>query len=193
MQTPKGYNLVRDSLNHTPESRRLFQSFQRLFIEDIFSSITDKTGQIDFSKARNILKNNNVRQVVENIGGNRLVMRFNQLENFANNLESNINLFKAPATQSLFKRVLENTKSAGLVAGVLHALHMPLPIIAGLGLIKGAGSISKITYNAIRTKLLQNPKALRILENISIANSTEQLAKQLPRLIAEFEKESDSE
>ena len=193
MQTPKGYNLVRESLNATPQSRRLFQSFERLFIEDIFSSITDKNGVIDFAKARTIIKNNDVRRVVESIGGDTLVRRFNQLETFAENLERNTNVFKSPETQTLFKKLAQTTKSAGIVGAILHSLHVPLPIIAGLGIFKGTVSAGKVGFDAIKSQLLNNPKAIRILESISIANTTEELSKQLPRLIAEIEKMSDAQ
>lgn len=188
MQTPKGYNLVRESLNATPQSRRLFQSFERLFIEDIFSSITDKNGVIDFAKARTIIKNNDVRKVVESIGGETLVRRFRQLESFAENLERNTNLFKSPETQSFFKQLVKNTKSAGIVGAILHSLHVPLPVIGALGIGKGLLAGGKISYDALKIKLLNNPKAIRILESISIASTTEELAKQVPRLIAEIEK-----
>lgn len=193
MSTPKGYNLVRESLNATQESRRLFQSFERLFVEDIFSSVMDSTGQLDFKKSRNIFKNRDIREVTENIGGQRLLSRFHELENFANNFERNINVFKSPETQSLFKRVVKGAGTASLVGGLLHALHVPLPIIAGLGLVKGGATVSKITYDAIKSRLLQNPRAIRALERISTASTPEELAKQLPRLIAEFEKESGDE
>lgn len=193
MQTPKGYNLVRESLNATPQSRELFQSFERLFVEDIFSSITNSTGEIDFNKARNIFKNRDVREVTERIGGPNIIRRFNQLEGFANNFDRNMNLYKSPETKSLFQRLASNTKSAGVIGAVLHALHMPWPIIAGLGITKGVLSGGKITYDALSKQLLQNPRAVRILESISIASTTEELAKQVPRLIAEIEKTNESD
>lgn len=193
MQTPKGYNLVRESLNGTLESRRLFNSFQRLFIEDIFSSITDKTGQIDFNKARNIFKNRDVRDVVESIGGNTLVRRFIQLEEFANSFERNLDLFRSPETQSLFKKLIKETKSAGLIGAILHALHVPLPVITGLGITKALYSGGKVGYKALQSRLLSNPRAVNILESISRANTTQELAKQVPRLLAQFDKEIDDE
>lgn len=193
MQTPKGYNLVRESLRASPESRRLFESFERLFIEDIFSSITDSTGQIDFKKARNIFKNRDVRQVTEEIGGPRLVGRFNELETFANSFDRNLNLYKSPETQSLFKKVVAEGKNAGLVGLVLHSLHVPIEIIAGLGLLKATAGVSKVGFKAIQDAVLSNPKAVRALEAISRATTTEELAKQLPRFLKEIEVSNDEE
>lgn len=187
MQTPKGYQIVQETMSASPESRRLFRSFQRLFIEDIFKSITDKSGQIDFTKAKNILKNDDVRQVVERIGGESLVSRFRQLENLSQNLQRNLNLYKNPETQSFFKELIKKTKSAGLIGAILHALHIPLPVIAALGFGKALLEGGKVSFNALKSKLLMNPRAIRALEAISNANSTEELAKQAPRLIKEFE------
>ena len=67
-------------------------------------------------------------------------------------------------------------------------MHVPLPVIAGLGIGKGLLSGGKITYDALKSQLLSNPRAVRILESISIASTTEELMKQVPRLITEIEK-----
>jgi hypothetical protein len=191
MQTPKGYQIVRESLNGTPQSKELFQSFQRLFLEDIVTSITDKSGVIDFSKARQIFKNPEMRQVVEQIGGPSLIRRFEQLESFANNFERNMALYSKPETQSLVKGIVGKIKNAGLITAVLHAMHIPWAVIAGLGLATGVAKVSKLTYNALQRKILSNPRAIHYLEKVSQAKTTEELAKQLPRLIAELELEED--
>lgn len=191
MQTPKGYNIVQESLRGTPESRRLFSSIERLFLEDIFSSIRDKTGAIDFSKARNILKNSDVSNVVERIGGDTLVRRFRDLERYSNNLERNLNLYKTPAAQSFFRSALKGVRNAGLVGSVLHALHFPVELTAGLGLLTGAGQLSKLTFNTLKSRVLSNPRAVNALERLSTSSNIEQLSKQLPRLIAEIEGETE--
>lgn len=193
MQTPKGYALARESLNATPESRRLFQSFERLFLEDIFNSVRSNTGEIDFTKARNLLKNNDVREVIRRIGGDRLLTRFSELQGFAQNLERNINLFKAPETQSFFSRLGKETKSAGMVGAMLHSLGIPLPLLAGLGFAKGIGSGAKISFQTLQSKILQNPRAVRALESISTASTTEQVLLAVQRLQKYIEKESDSD
>jgi hypothetical protein len=188
MQTPKGYALVAESMNGTPQSRELFQSFQRLFVEDIFSSITDKTGMIDFKKAQNILKNDDVRSVVRQIGGNNLINRFSQLERYAENLERNIALYKNPETISLFKKLTSEAKTAGLVGAILHSLHVPTEVIVGLGAGKLVLSGGKAVTGKLIDSVLSNPRAVNALEAISRASTPQEIAKQLPRLIAELEK-----
>jgi hypothetical protein len=193
METPKGYMIVKESLNGSPQGRQIFQAAERLFIEDIFTSITDKSGRIDFGKARNIFKNREVRQVTEMIGGQGLVGRFEALETIANNFERNVSLYSNPQTQSLFKSLFKNVKDAGFAGTILHALHVPWPVIVGLGLGKAATGAAKLGYNALQKKVLSNPEAVRILGLISTANTPEELAKQLPRLITQIEKKSENE
>lgn len=193
MQTPKGYDIVRESMSGTRNSRELFSSFERLFIEDIFSSITDKTGRIDFSKARNIFKNRDVREVARRIGGDDIIRRFTQLEEFANNLARNQELYKSQATQSLFKSMLSNVKSSALIGGLFHLLGMPGSALAAMGIGKAGIGAFKGGYTGLKSKILNNPRALRALESITIANTTEELAKQLPRLIAELDKTIDDD
>src|SRR5690606_24405509 len=187
MQTPKGYNLVNETLRSTPESRRLFQTFQRQFVEDIFNSVRDPSGRIDFTKAQNIFKNSDIRQVTEMIGGPNLVSRFDLLQNAATNFKNNISLFSNPKTQSLVKEATKGLKNAGLVGTVLHSLRVPWPIITGLGLAKVAKETSKVSYAALQRKVLSNPRAVSILESISQARTSEEVAKQIPRLLKEID------
>ena len=193
MTTPKGYRLVKETMGANQQSRELFKTYERLFLEDIFNSILDKNGVIDFQKARNIFKKQDIRNVVSEIGGENLVNRFNQLEQMANNLEKNITLYKSPQTKTFFQKVVAGTKSAGLVGAILHSLHVPTSIIAGLGLIKGGGAITKIAFDAIKTKILSNPRAVKILDNISKARSIDTLSEQIPRLLTEIEKNQKSD
>ena len=188
MQTPKGLQIVRETLNGTPQSREVLRSVERLFVEDIFSSITDGSGMIDFKKARSIFKNQDIHNVVEEIGGGNLVRRFTQLETFANNLERNIGLYKTPEAQSLFQKIIKNSKKAGTAGVLLHLLHMPMEVIAGLGITKAAYEAAKTVGSATQRKILSSPRAVRALESISLANSTQELSKQLPRLMSEIDK-----
>ena len=188
MQTQKGYRIVKDALNRTPRSRELLKSFERLFLEDFVSSITDGSGMIDFKKARQIFNNAETKEVLQQIGGDNLIKRFNQLEQFSNNLERNISLYSKPEVQSLFKQIIgEGAKSIPLGI-LLHAVHVPWPVIVGLGLGKAAGKVGKIGYQALEKRILSNPKAIHYLEQLSQAKTVEEVAKQLPRLAAELDK-----
>lgn len=189
MDTPKGLTLVRETLNQSPQGRQILQSVERQFIEDIFSSIREPSGAIDFSKARTVFKNLGVRQSAEMIGGEGMVRRFDRLEQMSNNLDRNLKLYSNPETQTFLKKAFKDIKGAGVAATFLHAIHVPWPAIAGIGLAKAGAGASKLGYNALQRKLLTNPTAFNILESISRATNKEQLATQIPRLITELSKE----
>ncbi len=190
METPKGYLIVKDALSGSPQGKDIFQAAERLFIEDIYNSITDKNGMIDFAKANNIFKNKEVSQVTEMIGGKGLVSRFEQLETFANAFEKNLQLYSTPQTQSLFKSLFKNVKDAGIVGGILHALHVPWPVIVSLGLGKATIGAANLGYSALQKQVLSNPEAVRLLGLISKSSTTEELAKQVPRLLVEIERQN---
>ena len=187
MGTPKGYNIVRETLNTSPQGREMFQSFQRLFMEDLFTAVRDPSGRIDFSKAKNVFKNPETRQVAELINPG-LSRRLDQLETIATNFENNISLFSQPETKTVLQGAMKNVKDAGVVGALLHALHVPWPVIISLGLAKATAGTGKIGFKALQSKILSNPKALNMLESISVATTSQELAKQIPRLITEIEK-----
>lgn len=188
METSKGYQLVKGSMMGTPKSRELFKSFERLYMEDIVTSISDELGAIDFSKARNIFKNPDTRKVVQQIGGDSLVNRFQQLEKFANNFAKNIDLYSKPETQTLLRSLVRGSKESLPVAVLLHALHVPWPILAGTGIALTGAKVGKLTFDALQKRLLSNPKAVHYLEALSKATTTAEIAKQFPRLLAEMQK-----
>lgn len=192
METPKGYGIVRESLTQTPQGREIFRSFERLFIEDLFHSITDSGGQIDFSKATNIFKNRETRQVTEMIGGRNLVNNFDYLQTFANNFQRNTALYSTPQTQGFFRSLFRSGRDASIMATLMHAVHVPWPIIVGLGLAKVGHTITKPIVSQLERVILGNPRALNILGSISRASTVEELSKQVPRLIEEIRKTSDA-
>jgi hypothetical protein len=190
MGTPKGYNLTRQTLQTSQEGRQMFSAFERLYMEDLFSAVRDPSGRIDFNKAKNIFKNPETRQVAELINPG-MTRRFEQIETIANNFENNVNLFSQPQTKTVLQSAMKGVKDTGITGGILHALHVPWPIIVSLGLGKAGVGTAKVGYNALERRLLSNPRALDILEAISNVSTSEELAKQLPRLITEVEKKEN--
>lgn len=193
METPKGYNIVKESLIGTPQGRELFKSFERLFLEDFFTSIKDKSGKIDFNKTREVFKNRDVRNVIQEIGGDTLIKRFNQLESFAQSFENNMQMYKSPETKSFMQRAALEIKTSGVSAAILHAIGVPKELLAIIGLGKLIKSGLVGSYGTIEKKVLSDPKAMRFLEEVSRSSTKEQLAKQLPRLINRIEEISDEQ
>ena len=128
-----------------------------------------------------------IRNVVKKIGGEELLQQFSTLEKMATNLERNKNLYTQPEVQSLFKRILGSATKSAMLGTMLHLLHVPIPVLAALGFTKLAVEATKASYKTIKNGILKNPRAFRILEQISNADSLKKLAEQLPRLMNELE------
>lgn len=192
METPKGYALVREAMNGSPQSRELFQSFERLFVEDLFQS-TMKNGQIDFGKAKEIFKNDNIRNVTRQIGGQQLVDRFERLERYANNFQANKDLYKSAEAQSFISKMVASSKNAGLIGMLMHAFHFPYPVIAAAGIGAAGLKTGKVGYQALDKMVFSNPRITHYLEALSRARTLPELQKQLPRLIVEIDKQQEKE
>ena len=191
MQTPKGLRLVRESLNSTANGRRLLKTIEKQYVQDLFSTVLDKNGKIDFTKARNIIKDADTRAVLQEIGGNHLVGQFDRLERMANNLQRNIDLYKNPKVISLIQEASKKLKGSAMLGAFFHMLNVPTPIIIGLGLAKSVGELTAIAGKSAFKKLLSNPRSVQILEQISNANTAEKLMEQIPRLIGEINKKEE--
>lgn len=187
METPKGYNIVAQTLNYSPESRNLFRAFQRQFVEDIFEGVRDKSGRIDFKKATNIIKDQETRTVLRNIGGQPLVDRLENLERYASNFERNSSLYKTPEVQSIFKKVVGAGKNAGIIGYVMHTMHMPPEAMVAAGLGLGLYEGGKVAGQAVWRQFLSSPRAVALVERLSLATSAQQVAHILPKLVNEFE------
>lgn len=188
METPKGYNLVAQTLNYSPEARDIFRTFQRQFVEDLFDSVKDKTGKIDFKKAQNIIKEPQTRTVLRNIGGDPLVERIENLQRFSENFERNSDLYKTAQVQSIFKEVLQSGRNAGVLGYMLHTLHIQPEIMVSLGLGGALYKSSQIIGKGIINKFLSSPRAVALVESLSNATTPEQVAQILPRLVIEFDR-----
>lgn len=188
MGTRKGYDLVRESLNGSQQSREIFQSYQRLFLEDMVKSITTDTGAIDFKKAARIFENTETRHVLNEMGGPRLSERFDQLQRSAQNFQRNIDLYSKPPVQNMVKTIWEEAKGTSVTAGLMHQLGLPWPVIVGLGVAqKLAPKIAGMTFKSIKDKVLSNPRALHYWELVSESTNAKDLATQLPKLIKELQ------
>jgi hypothetical protein len=183
MQTLKGYNFVKDTFSKTPNGKEIFRSLEKLFIDDLFESVIDSTGNFDFSKAKEILKNRNIREVVNHIGGKDMVKRFSDLEKASINFMENNALYKSPEKIGLIKQATTKIVNTGVVAAALHSLGVPYSVIAGMGLIKAGASISKSVSKMVMRKILQNPNAVEAIRKLSVAKTAKDASKQISRLV----------
>lgn len=183
MENQKGYNLVAESLNSTPEGRKIFDATKRMFVEDVFNEVMDKNGVIDFIKARKIIKNDDTKKVLEAIGGEGLTKRFSKIEKYAENFQNNMDLYKSNKTQTAMQEIIKTTKNSGLLTGVLYSLGLPHSVVAGFGLSPILAKGGKISYDKAMTKVLTNPKSANMLENLSKATTQQDLLILLPKFV----------
>lgn len=93
MQTLPGYKIVENALTRTPAGREVFNDMKRIFVGDIFESIVKENGTIDWSKAKDLIKNPDIRKVVRQISGEQGVNFLENLEKTAGKLEANVQRF----------------------------------------------------------------------------------------------------
>lgn len=191
MGTPKGYGLVRETLNQSNEGKNVLQSFNRLFVDDLVQSISDSSGRIDFKKSRNIFKNIEMRQATEQIAGPGVARRFDQLEQAALNFERNSNMYSSEPSQSIIKSAVKNIRDSSIIGTVLHSLHVPWSVIAAAGLGGATIGTTKSASKSVMRRVLANPKAVNLLDKLSRSTTPEQVANQLPRLIEEVRKHNN--
>jgi len=109
MKTREGYSAVKDILNQSPEGRQMFKSLQKQTVENLMSSVV-KEGQIDFVKARDILSDPHMRDIVKEVMGESGVKFFRELEFYGKNMAENLQRFKA-AEPSIFKKFFDKITS----------------------------------------------------------------------------------
>lgn len=193
METPKGLQAVRQALNGTPQGRELMKILERKFVEDFFENALDKNRMLDFKKAKQLLSNADLKQVIENIGGDRLVNRFNELARYADNLEKNLAKFAKSDQRGFIQKSMDTARNTGMVGFVLHALHVPWEVMGMLGIgFLGAKGVSAGSQ-AILRRIVQSPKAIAIIRELSIAKTAKDVSTQLLRLDAEIEKFNDDQ
>jgi hypothetical protein len=89
MQTPEGYNIVKQTLERTPKGKEVFKVMQKQFVQDLFQSVLDDSGKINWSKAANLVKDPQVKSVLRSIGGEDLINFFRSMEKYGTNIQNN--------------------------------------------------------------------------------------------------------
>lgn len=182
MKTAKGYQLVKESMNATPETRKVFKALERQVVEDIFSEFLDKGGRLDFNKIESVFKNKEIRDVVRQIGGDRLVKQFLDLEKMAKNFQRNSKLYSTPEAKSLMSKMVKEGWKLAAITPFLHMLHFPSALIGLVGVGRAGILASTPLFRELKDRILTNPKIFRALEQLSLADTAQKLEKSLFRL-----------
>lgn len=188
MQTRNGYRIVSNTLNRTPNGKRVFRAMERLFVEDLFQSVLDKSGKVDWKKAQNILKNDELHPILNNIGGKELMNFMNNVENYGKNITTNLAHFSG-TDRTVLNELLKAIKSP--TKWLLSALSSGL-IGPGAGLAVGAGAhiASESFWKMLSTPEVQ--QIIRRLSNLEInAREFKQLALKLDLALQPRKEESN--
>lgn len=189
MKTPKGLQAVRESFRGSRQGQEIMNSLERLFIEDLFQSVIDQSGQIDFKKAQNILANPELAQSIRMIGGDKMVRGFQELETMAKNLQTNIAKYSSGSQKSVLQAVTNEIKNQGAVGLVLHSLfHLPWPILAGISLMRTGWNASSIVGRKLLSMVMRNENIVNTLRQLSLSKTATDAGKQITRLSAQIGK-----
>ena len=157
MQSRQGYRFVEENLRKSKQGRKMWDSLKRLGIEDLFSTLT-KEGQIDFEKAKDLLKEPHVKRMVFDAIGKEGLRFFQNIENYGKNLAHNLRLINSRQpnlVQSIFKKIAAKELLMPL-AFLMPKAALPLLAIEG----------GKHLRRAKLTKMVQDPTARRIVKEL---------------------------
>lgn len=179
MQTPEGYNIAKQTLERTPKGKDLFKVMQKQFVQDLFNSVVDDAGKINWSKAANLIKDPQVKAVLRAIGGDDLLNFFRSMETYGTNIRNNFAnhvLTNRSLSDDLIKLMKPSTKKLiGLMVG------------SGFGTVAGAATTAGLwAAGEAFWRMLANPKVQGIIKALQKPESYDK--NKLMPLIAQLNK-----
>lgn len=165
MQTPEGYAIVKQTLERTLKGKEVFKIMQKQFVQDVFQSMIDGKGKIDWEKAANLIKDPQVKTVLKSIGGEDLVSFFRSLEQYGTNISNNM---------ARYGSKLYGSKQTDLLSQVSKVAKSPtkalLTAITGsaFGVLPGAAfAAGSFVATEAFWRMLANPKVQGIIKSLA--------------------------
>lgn len=189
MKNKSGYNLVKETLNRSPQGRKMWKSLQRIQMEDIISSVIGKDNHIDFQKTKDILSDPHLKSVVKDAMGEEGLKFFSQLDHYGKNMAENLERFA-----NTDKRLLDSISDKYLDKGLKYVLYALAPPTLGKSLLPILGvEIGKRAHKAKLFKILQSPEGQKVVKKLGTKNlsstSMAVLLKQLSLIGGEADDE----
>lgn len=122
MQNKVGRELVNNTLKRSPQGRKMLRQLHKMQINDMMKSVT-KDGVIDFEKAKDIIKDPDIKALIKDAAGEEGVKFFEQMQTYGRNMAENIRRLKSHEP-GFFETVLEKffTKEMKwMLYGLAHA------------------------------------------------------------------------
>lgn len=104
MLTKKGYRAVQEALLPTEEGRQIFKSMEKNIVGDMFESLLDKEGKVDFSKAKELLKDPHLVRIVEDVGGKDAVDFLRKAEGYGDQIAKNLKAVERASERLAFAK-----------------------------------------------------------------------------------------
>jgi hypothetical protein len=89
-KTAKGQQLIKDSLDKSPNKKEILDYLKKQSFYDFASSVTDKAGAVDFKKFQEYLKDPAFVENLRMLGGEEAVSFFRSLQNMDNAIKFNV-------------------------------------------------------------------------------------------------------
>jgi len=162
MQTPQGYRIVKETLSKSENGKQVLKTIEKQFMNDVFDSIFDQNNRIDWNKAKNVLKDPQVAQVVKDIGGKEAVDFLQNIEKYGSNITHNLEKF-TKQNKSWTGIISEITNHP--VKVLMHSIGFtaggPLGTAATAGLIASSQILEKSFLKMITSPTLRG--VIRVL------------------------------
>jgi hypothetical protein len=178
MRDPKGYGLVKDTLNRSPKGKRMFKALQRMTFEDMINSVVGKDKQIDFEKAKDILANPHMKTVLKESMGEEGLKFFEKLETYGKNITQNLQTLKSK-DPNIFKKLMETYLSSPLK----FALFAIAPKGAAASIL--GGEVIKRANRVRLFKVLENPESRKFMQKLGRPNLSKETTQLLLKKFAQ--------
>ncbi len=165
MQNPIGYKQVKNALSRSPKGNKMWKALQSQAVEDIFQSTLDKNKQIDWNKAKDLLRDPHVNKIIKDAVGQEGLKFFKELTKYGKNIVQNLETFgaKTPAT---IRETVVNTMGFTLKSTLASMVGGKLGLLAYLGL-KVVPKVSKAVYY----KMLASPAVRKGFRKLMLAKN----------------------
>lgn len=90
MKNPKGYSIVKNTLERSPKGKKTMEILQKQSVRDIFSSVVNDKGIINWEKSKDLFKDPHVRNIIKDAVGKEGLAFFDNLEKISKNIASNL-------------------------------------------------------------------------------------------------------
>lgn len=187
MQNPTGYKFTENILNKSPKGKQMWKALQQQSVDDVFRSILDKNNAIDFTKAKNLIKNSHVEKIIKDAVGEEGLKFFKQLEGYGKNITKNLEEFGRKAPPTLREQLVSST---GLFLKSL--LYSLVGGKAALGAYLGIKVIPKFS-KSLYYKMLSSRRMQDMIKKLSKPETWKgsQLIPTLEKLNTEVNRETE--